>query len=269
MTTRMPSLFIPHGGGPCFFMDGFGPPGAWDAMAAYLRGIAGTLPERPTALLIVSGHWEAARPTLTSNPKPELIYDYHGFPPHTYALRYPAPGEPALAARSRRLLGEAGLDGDLDAGRGWDHGVFIPMKLSFPAADIPIVQLSLLHSRDARAHLALGAALEPLRDEGVLVIGSGMSYHNMLGFFSGSATDARASADFDAWLTEAVCAPDPQRRSMALADWAAAPSARACHPEEEHLLPLMVAAGAGGDDSGCVDFHDRSLGVTLSAFRFG
>jgi len=263
----MPTWFIPHGGGPCFFMD-WNPPHAWDRMADFLKGLAATLPARPRAIVMVSAHWLESAFSVSSGAHPDLIYDYHGFPPHTYALRYPAPGEPALAARVAGLLEAAGLPAQQDASRGFDHGMFIPMLLMFPGADIPVVQLSLSTTLDPALHLAAGQALQALRDEGVLIIGSGMSYHNMRGY--GDPRSGPISDDFDAWLTGAVQAA-PAQRQQSLTDWAAAPSARLCHPPraEEHLLPLMVAAGAAGQDPGQKVFSDRVMETTLSAFRFG
>lgn len=192
----MPTLFVPHGAGPCFFMD-WNPPTAWNAMAGFLKGVAATLPARPTAIVLVSGHWLQPSFSVTSAARPTLIYDYHGFPPHTYELRYPAPGEPALAARIAGLLDAAALGGREDAQRGFDHGMFIPLKLMFPDADIPVVQLSLRSDLDPQAHL--------------------------------------------------------------------------CHPPraEEHLIPLLVAAGAAGDSNGRKVFSDRVMHTTLSAYRFG
>jgi aromatic ring-opening dioxygenase catalytic subunit (LigB family) len=200
--------------------------------------------------------------------QPELIYDYYGFPPHTYELKYPAPGEPALAERITALLGQAGLSSHIDARRGFDHGMFIPLMLMVPQADIPVVQLSLNVSLDPAAHLALGRALQPLRDEGVLIVGSGMSFHNMRGY--GDPRFGPVSDTFDDWLTEAVEAPAAER-DAALTAWAEAPMARWCHPPraEEHLLPLMVVAGAAGADRGRKAFSDRVMETTLSAFSFG
>lgn len=271
MAVRLPTLFIPHGGGPCFFMEGLGPKGCWDPMADYLRSIPRALPAPPRAILIVSGHWEAAAPRLTGHPAPPLIYDYRGFPPHTYELRYPVPGAPDLARAISVRLAAAGFPAAaIDPDRGFDHGVFIPMMVSFPEAQIPVVQLSLLAGRDPAAHLRLGAALEPLRDDGVLIIGSGMSYHNMGGFFArGTAAHAAAAARFDEWLAETVEQPAPGMRNRRLVAWDTAPAAREAHPEEEHLLPLMVAAGAAPADRGRVVFSDASIGVRISAYAFG
>jgi aromatic ring-opening dioxygenase catalytic subunit (LigB family) len=215
----------------------------------------------------VSGHWLGPEFTVSSTPHPDLIYDYHGFPEHTYALRYPAPGQPELAARIVELLREHQLPAGENPTRGLDHGAFIPLKLMFPDADIPVVQLSLRSDLDAAAHLQAGAALAPLRDEGVLIVGSGMSFHNMRGY--GDPRFGPVSDQFDHWLVDAVTAPSP-RREAALAEWDQAPGARQCHPPraEEHLLPLMVAAGAAGDGQGEHVFRDRVMEVTLSAFRF-
>lgn len=267
-TPRQPVLFIPHGGGPCFFMD---PPAAaphlWDAMAAFLRGIPAALPARPTALLVVSGHWEEPVPTVNTAAHPALLFDYYGFPEHTYRLTWPAPGAPALAAEVRRRLADAGIASAEDSARGLDHGVFVPLKVAFPQGDIPVLQLSLQQGYDPGAHLALGRALAGLRAQGVLILGSGMSYHNLRLLFSGRG-DAEAAA-FDDWLVAAATAPDPARRDALLAEWERAPFARQCHPQEEHLIPLMVAAGAAGSDVGTHVYGERLAGKALSAFRFG
>src|SRR3954467_5224841 len=219
---RLPTLFIPHGAGPCFFMDWTrGPADTWDATAAWLKGLLATLPERPKAILVVSGHWEEPQFTVGSAERPPLIFDYYGFPEETYRLTFDAPGSPALAKRVRELLGEAGFPTAEDPGRGYDHGVFVPLKLVTPQADIPVVQLSLRADLDPAAHLAAGRALAPLRDEGVLIVGSGMSWHNMRGF--SPAFTAKSEA-FDAWLGEVVA--DPARREAAIRRWDEAPYAR-------------------------------------------
>jgi len=266
-TSRMPTWFIPHGGGPCFFMD-WNPPQAWDRMADFLKGLAATLPQRPRAIVVVSAHWQESSFCVTSGRNPDLIYDYYGFPPHTYELRYPAPGEPELATRIASLLGQAQLPSHATPSRGFDHGMFIPLMLMFPDADIPVVQLSLINSLDPEVHLQAGKALEPLRDEGILIVGSGMSFHNMRGY--GDRRFGPISDEFDRWLTEAVEA-EVQQRHRALVAWAQAPSARLSHPPraEEHLLPLMVVAGAAGNGSGRRVFSDRVMETTLSAYAFG
>ena len=268
-TARLPTLFIPHGAGPCFFMD-WSPPDAWDRTAAWLRGIPASLPARPTAIVLVTAHWLAAQPRLSSAAQPGLLFDYHGFPPHTYTLTYPAPGAPALARRASDLLANAGFTPQLDGERGFDHGSFIPLKVAFPAADVPVLQLSLLASLDAAEHLRLGQALAPLRDEGVLIVGSGMSGHNMRGY--GDPRSTAVAAEFDRWLGDSVALPVGERHAR-LADWARAsgPAGRLSHPlrAEEHLLPLHVVAGAAGDDPGRKVFTDRVMAVDISAFQFG
>jgi aromatic ring-opening dioxygenase catalytic subunit (LigB family) len=265
-TKRQPSIFLPHGGGPCFFMDWtWGPADTWYATQHFLEGIAATLPAQPNAMVVVSGHWEESAFTAGAAPKPELIFDYSGFPEQTYRLTWPAPGNPTLATRVQNLLQKAGLPSDISTTRGYDHGVFVPLKVAFPKAEIPVVTLSLAHSLDPKLHLAAGHALASLRDEGVLIIGSGMSFHNLGGYLQ-PQTRGRARV-FDNWLTHAIESPAPERAEL-LANWREAPLASYAHPREEHLIPLMVAAGAGGDAPGKRIFNDEPMGATISAFRF-
>jgi len=269
-TARLPTLFVPHGGGPCFFMDPpQGDPHAWDAMASYLRGVAASIGTKPRAILVISAHWETPRPTVMTAERPSMLFDYYGFPEHTYRLSYPAPGSPGVASRVRALLSAAGIASDEDAARGYDHGVFVPFLLMFPDAEIPVVQLSLRGDLDPAAHLAIGRALAPLRDEGVLIVGSGMSYHNLRRFWSTDAQDVDAARAFDAWLATAVEVRDAAEREARLVDWTNAPGARTAHPRSEHLLPLMVAAGAAGQDRGTRTYSDRIFGKAVSGFQFG
>lgn len=261
---RQPTLFVPHGGGPCFFMD-WNPTDEWDAMAAWLRTLPDLVPEPPSALLVVSAHWEEPTVTVQSGANPPLLYDYYGFPPHTYELTWPAPGAPEVAVRVQQLLSDAGIASASDAERGFDHGVFIPLKVAWPDADIPTLQLSLDATLDPARHLAVGRALAPLRDEGVLIIGSGMSFHDMR--TRGPAAHS-PSRTFDVWLADAVQG-DPSSRHEALRTWANAPMARAAHPREEHLLPLMVASGAAHADRGERVFVDDVMGWRVSGVVFG
>ncbi len=267
---RQPALYIPHGGGPCFFMDPMPgmPSDLWGRMAAYLRGIPASLPDVPRAVVVISAHWEAPRPTIGVAPSHALLFDYYGFPEHTYRLRYPARGAPALGARIRDLLAQAGIDADADDRRGLDHGVFIPFKLIYPDAELPIVPLSLHRSLDPQFHFLLGSALAPLRDEGVLIVASGMSYHNLRDFFQAGRGDDAAQA-FDDWLARTIADPDPQARNRALLEWKQAPGARACHPRPEHWLPILVAAGAAASETAHRPYVDRLLGKPLCAVRFG
>lgn len=266
MPARQPAIFIPHGGGPCFWMTFPAPIGAhgWDSLRDYLAGLLASLPERPKAILVVTAHWETAQPTISLNPKPGMLYDYYGFPDHTYRLQYPAPGAPEIGAEAKRLIEAAGLPVATDNARGFDHGVFVPFLIIDPKAEIPVAMLSLRSDLDPAFHIQLGKALAPLRDEGVLIVGSGMSFHNLRTFFAGG--DA-ASASFDSWLDETASASTVERETR-LAAWRTAPGAHACHPREEHLMPLMVVAGAAGDSKGRHAFRDVIGGKTISAFEF-
>ena len=266
-SAKMPTWFIPHGGGPCFFMD-WNPPDAWNRMAVFLKILAATLPHQPKAIVLVSAHWLEPQLVVTSGAQPELIYDYYGFPAHTYELKYPAPGAPALADQIVKTLTAAGIASTPNAQRGFDHGMFIPLKLIFPEANIPVVQLSLHNSLNSIHHLEAGRALETLRDQEVLIIGSGMSFHNMRAY--GNPQFGPVSDTFDDWLTKAVKS-GPEERHRLLANWELAPGARLCHPPraEEHLIPLMTVAGAAGMDVGRKVFADRVMETTLSAFSFG
>ncbi len=265
---RQPTIFLPHGGGPCFFMDP--PPDdpqRWVGMEAYLRSIPDALPQKPAALLVVSAHWEMPVPTVLSKAHPGLLFDYNGFPPHTYRLTFPAPGAPELGQRVRALLGEAGMQTDEDAQRDYDHGVFVPLKVAFPEADVPILQLSLRQGLDPSTHIAIGAALRGLRDDNVLIVGSGLSFHNLGGL--GDPRTAEPSRRFDDWLVDTLCGKSAAARDQALAAWSQAPGGRICHPREEHLLPLMVAAGAAGEDAGVQAYSGQIWGKSVSAFHFG
>lgn len=263
---RQPTIFLPHGGGPCFFMDWtWGPADTWNATQRFLEGIAAALPEPPKALLVISGHWEEPAFTASAAPTPQLIFDYSGFPEHTYQLTWPAPGNPKLAARVADVLQRASLPTAVSPSRGFDHGVFVPLKVAFPQAQIPVVTLSLAASLDPALHLAAGRALAPLRDEGVLIVGSGMSFHNLRAYLR-PETPERARA-FDGWLTAAVESPAEQREAQ-LSNWQEAPFAAYAHPREEHLIPLFVAAGAGGNAPGKRIFNDEPMGAAISAYRF-
>ncbi len=263
---RQPAIFLPHGGGPCFFMDWtWGPADTWLPTQRFLAGLAATLPATPKALLVVSGHWEESAFTASAAEQPGLIFDYTGFPEHTYRLTWPAPGNPQLALRAADLLHQAGLPSAISPARGYDHGVFVPLKVAFPQAQIPVASLSLAASLDPELHLAAGRALAPLRDEGVLLVASGMSFHNLRGYFRPETTERART--FDAWLTRAVESPAAERDTQ-LANWRQAPFAAYSHPREEHLIPLMVAAGAGGDAPGQRIFTDEPMGAAISAYRF-
>jgi len=266
-TTRLPTYYLSHGGGPWPYMDG--PFRAnFVQLEASLQAIPRELGRKPRAVLMISGHWEDARFSVMAAERPPMVYDYGGFPPHTYHIKYPAPGDPVLAQRVRDLLEAAGLPSGLDGERGFDHGAFTTMFPMYPEADVPLVQLSMLHGYDPALHLALGRALAPLRDEGVLIVGSGLSYHNLRAFGPGART---ASGQFDAWLQDTLLGAAPAERSERLLHWSAAPAARQAHPREDHLIPLMVAVGAAEGEAGTCIYHEQAFmgGVTASSFRFG
>lgn len=263
--TRMPTYFISHGGGPWPWIPqmraGFAP------LETALANMPKELPEAPKAILMVSGHWETDEARVMHSARPPMVYDYYGFPAHTYEITYPAPGAPELAERTAQLIRDAGLSVSLDDSQGYDHGTFAPMEVMYPNADMPLYQLSILKNYDPAQHLALGRALAPMRDEGVLIVGSGLSFHNLRMFGPQAKVP---SAAFDDWLTEAMAA-DPATRTQAMLDWESAPYARVCHKEEDHLVPLFVALGAAEGDKATRTYHQTDVmgGVTASNFRFG
>jgi len=264
---RMPVYYISHGGGPWPWM-----PEAKERYAiltAALQDIPQQLPRKPKAIVMVSAHWESDGGFLImGNEKPPMYYDYYNFPPHTYEVQYPAPGSPELAQRIAQLLNTAGLPCAIDSQRGFDHGTFVPLAMMYPDADIPVVQVSLETHFDPALHLALGRALEPLRDDDILIIGSGLSYHNLREIRTvGSAP----SAQFDAWLQDVVVKGSVDDRAERLKGWETAPAARRAHPREDHLLPLMVAVGAAETETATCVHHEVTAfaNITASSFRFG
>jgi aromatic ring-opening dioxygenase catalytic subunit (LigB family) len=196
-----------------------------------------------------------------------MLYDYYGFPPEAYTITWPAAGDPALAARVQALLNDAGISSAADATRGFDHGTFVPLKLTYPGADIPALQLSLMSSLDPAQHIAMGRALVPLRDEGVFIVASGMTFHNLRAL-RGAGTNAALGDAFDAWLGDTM-QQEPAERDRRLTMWGQAPGARFAHPREEHLLPLMVAAGAAESDRATASYSGTFMGLRHSAFNFG
>ena len=265
-TPRFPTAFIPHGGGPWPFVDMGIPQSELEPLATYLRSLPDLPPEPPRALLVVSAHWEEPVPTVMTSEAPDMLFDYYGFPDAAYELQWPAPGSPVLAERVRELLGQNGFETAEDPTRGYDHGAFVPLMLPYPEGELPVVQLSLKAGLDPVEHLAMGRALAPLRDEGVFIIGSGMSFHNMRALRNPAL--AASGPTFDRWLQQTITA-SPAERADRLANWASAPAARAAHPREEHLLPLMLVAGAAMDDVGVVGWSGHSMGWKLSAAHFG
>jgi aromatic ring-opening dioxygenase catalytic subunit (LigB family) len=257
-----PVLFIPHGGGPLPLLDDPG----HQALIDFLQGIPARIPT-PSAICVISAHWEESTATITSNASPSLIYDYYGFPESAYAIQYPALGSPSLAIKIYTVLQQSGIPAHLDEHRAFDHGLFVPLKLMFPDAGIPCVQLSLLNNLDPAAHMAIGKALRPLRRDNVLFIGSGFSFHNMRAFFSGNQGVDEQNTTFQKWLIDTCTDPKLSlaERTSRLIAWDRAPSSRYCHPREEHLLPLQVCAGLSDDVAELV-FDGEVLGKKACGF---
>lgn len=270
--TRMPVVFLPHGGGPWPLLNkaALRPNNGYEGLTRYLEELRMVTPQKPKAVLVVSAHWEAAVPTVMSSDKPPMFYDYYGFPPETYEFDWPAAGEPEVAALVRDHLEKAGFGSAANVERGFDHGTFVPMMVTYPDADVPTFQLSLKAGLDPVEHIKIGRALEPLRDHGVFIVGSGMSYHNLRELIRGNNPQKLRddSLAFDDWLHATVVA-EASRRETALAEWLGAPKARESHPREEHLLPLMVVAGAAGNDVGTTPYREIVMGAHVSAAHFG
>ena len=254
---KQPVLFISHGGGPCFFMDSeelgrssFAQmAGLSSKPAKFLSSIPTLLPEVPKAILVISAHWEASEFTVSfQNSGSSLIYDYSGFPKHTYApyLTYPAETDLNLAERVYNLIKESNIQVRKEMDRGFDHGVFIPLKVAFPEANIPIVQLSVKSNFDFQEHINLGKSLSALRSEGVLIIGSGFMTHNGSGEAFGKP--AKYTVEFTEWIHEKLHSLSVQTKTQVVDDFVniqkLQPNVKRCHPRLEHLIPLYVSLGA-------------------------
>jgi aromatic ring-opening dioxygenase catalytic subunit (LigB family) len=260
--SRMPTFFLSHGGGPWPYLHG-----DIRAKFALLESSLRMLPEQvgadPAAILVISAHWEDEDFAVMSSPAPRTIYDFSGSGCDLTRIRYPAPGSPDLARRTHALIRGAGLRSRLDPVRGFDHGVYSLLAVAYPDASIPVVQVAISSDYDPHEHLQLGRALAPLREEGVLIIGSGMSHHNL---------DSREdSVRFDRWLEETLVGSEARQRSVRLSAWNRAPGAREAHPREHHLVPLFAAVGAAEDESAEIVYREENFQgkVTLSSYRFG
>lgn len=269
MNARLPTFYLSHGGGPWPYMDEE-TRRPYAMLEQSLRELPRQLPRKPEAILVVSGHWEEPDFAVMAGAAPPMVYDYGGFPQEMYRIRYPAAGSPQLALRARSLIQQANLPVRLDAERGFDHGTYSLLAVTHPQADIPVFQVSLRADYDPQTHLRLGRALAPLRDEGVLIIGSGSSYHNLRRFFGPRVRRADA-VQFDGWLRETLVESSSARRSERLLEWEHAPAAREAHPREDHLMPLHVVVGAAEDEPGRIVYsQDDFLGtIALSSYRFG
>lgn len=262
---KLPTYFISHGGGPWPWLPQMR--ARFVNLEASLHRMVEELGEAPKAVLSISGHWEGPEFAVMAAPHPPMVYDYYGFPPETYKISYPAPGAPEIARRTAALLQAAGLPTRLDTAQGFDHGTFAPLYIMYPQAEVPVYQVSLKAGYSPAEHFALGRALAPLREEGVLILGSGLSFHNLRLFGPEAKIPSEA---FDAWLGTTLAAA-PAARTRALLDWEQAPYARVCHAEEDHLVPLFAALGAAEAERAVRVYHDEGLmgGVTASSYRFG
>ena len=259
---RAQIVYLSHGGGPLPLL---GDP-SHKAMLDFMSRLPLTI-GKPDMILVVSAHWEERSATLLGAQNPTMFYDYYGFPEQAYKITYPAPGNPKLAESIMASLKENKINAQIDLNRGFDHGLFIPLKMMYPKADIPAIQLSLIKGLDPAAHIALGKALRPFNQENILVIGSGFSFHNMQAFsWEGSDRPDPANEAFQDWLVEVMTGPFSQEeREQRMIAWEKAPNARYCHPREEHLLPLHVCLGMAGKEAKVV-FDDKILGKRSLAF---
>ncbi|MBT3388777.1 MAG: dioxygenase [Chloroflexi bacterium] len=255
-------IYISHGGGPLPLLNDPGHQAMVDFMTALPTKLT-----RPDAILVISAHWEESTAALLGASMPPMLYDYFGFPEKAYQVTYPAPGSPELAHQVANLLEENGIAAYVDLQRGFDHGAFIPLKLIYPNADIPSIQLSLLRGLEPAAHIALGNALRELNSRNILVIGSGFSFHNLNAFFNQEPDKPNPSNDaFQDWLIETCTTPLSQfEREQRLITWEQAPFARYCHPREEHLLPLHVCLGMANSPASLL-FDDHIMNTRCVAF---
>ncbi len=261
-----PILYTPHGGGPLPLLDDSGHRSVID----FWKEFSSTI-RRPRSILVISAHRESPEPVITAALRPVLEYDYYGFPDEAYRVEYNAPGDPELAGEIYRLLEKRGFCPRLDEERGLDHGVFVPLKLIYPSAGIPVVQLSLLSGLDPARHIEMGRALAPLREEGIFILGSGFSFHNIRAFFYPELVDEEENTAFQDWLAETCSVEgDLELQAEKLTHWAAIPHARSVHPREEHLLPLHVCLGAAISASKPAKqvFYDTVMGRHTSAFLY-
>lgn len=267
-STPLPTYYLSHGGGPWPWLKKEMP--FFDILDQFLRGIPHQLPQRPRAVLVISGHWDEKRFTIQSNSNPPMIYDYYGFPEHTYQIKYPAQGAPELAVQIQTLLENSGLHVRLDSQRGFDHGTYVPLFAMYPEADVPVLQISMKSNYDPETHLRLGQALAPVREQGVLILGSGASFHNLPALMKDPSSAHEKSIQFDQWLQDTLIHNPCHKRYQRLLNWTQAPFARFAHPSEDHLIPLLVASAAAESEKGSLVHHELMMGeIAVSSFRFG
>ncbi len=248
-------LFLSHGGGPLPLLGDEG----HSEMVKNLKNLASKI-DKPSAIIVISAHWEEDIPTITSAPNPSLIYDYYGFPEESYLIEYPCPGEPFLAEQVKELLNNSGIKSRVDEKRGFDHGLFVPLKIMYPDANIPCIQLSLLKNLNPADHIKIGSALSGIKYDNLMIIGSGFSFHNMRAFFEPETSDSKnMNEKFEQWLIDTCSNPniDESERANRLRNWDKSPNARYCHPREEHLLPLHVCYGV--HQTYCSEFFELKI----------
>ena len=264
MKNKHRALFLSHGGGPLPLLDDEG----HREMVTCLKEISTAL-KKPSAIIVVSAHWEEKIPTVTSGITPALIYDYYGFPEESYDIQYPCSGESMLAEQIYQVLEDKGITARQDGERGFDHGLFVPLKIMYPDADIPCVQLSLVNSLDPAVHLEIGQSLQNLEYENLLLIGSGFSFHNMKEFFLPETRESSMMNEaFESWLLESCSSSDltEEERAQRLIQWKQAPHANYCHPREEHLMPLHVCYGIA--QTRCAQYYELHIMQKKSSMYF-
>jgi len=255
MSKKHRSLFLSHGGGPLPILGDE----AHHEMIDALKDIS-TKIEKPSAIIVISAHWEEETVSITSGANPALIYDYYGFPKESYDITYPCTGHPELAQQAHQVFNKAGITSQLDDQRGFDHGLFIPLKLMYPNADIPCIQVSLNHNLNPSDHIEMGKALASIDMDNLFIIGSGFSFHNRKEFFEAPNDESKQKNEaFEQWLIETCSNKDlnEKEREQRLINWEQAPHARYCHPREEHLLPLYVCYGV--TQNPCAEWFDLQI----------
>lgn len=267
MSVIAPAIFVNHGGGPMPLLGDKDHAGLTNFLRDEVKKHLNL--EEVKAIILVTAHWEENVVTISSGKHHNLYFDYYGFPPESYKYRYDAPGHPELAERIQEVLKKEGIKSNLDSKRGWDHGVFVPMMLINPAANVPIIQISVLSNQDPEQHYKLGEVLFQFRKEGIAILGSGMSYHNMREFMYDRQRSSVVNQDFDDYLNKVCTAESEDVRKEGLVAWREQKGATEAHPMNaaEHFMPLIVIAGAGGPKPGERIFNwDMSGTFRLSAF---
>lgn len=255
-------IYFSHGGGPLPILDD----SSHYQMIKFMKDIPSKI-QKPDSIIVFSAHWEEDIVTIQSGKEPEIMYDYYGFPEPTYSIKYPCKGDSELALKIAKLFKSNDIKYRLDDKRPYDHGSYIPLKMMYPNADIPVVQISLHHNLDPLTHLNIGKVLRPILEDNILIIGSGFSFHNMQKFdFAGKNIEDSLNNQFQDKLIKICCSEkDEEKKWEYLIEWEKISGARYCHPREEHLLPLLVCVGLS-KDVGTKVFDNYILGKRATAF---